>query len=131
MKKLSFEKNIEELNPENFIVGAFFESQLMGICGFYRMADSRCKHRGELIQMFVQPDFQGKGIGFDLLKTTIKEAFKLSGLTQIELGVMTNVRSAIKIYNKAGFKEFGLQKNFLNVDGVSIDLSMMVLHKTP
>ena len=128
-EKMGYESYIEEDHPDNFIIGAFSQEALIGICGFYRMTDTRCCHRGNIIQMYVKPEFQKKGIGFTLLKATVEEAFLIQGIEQIELGVMSNNLSAIKIYENLGFKVFGTEKNSLKVDGGYIDLHQMVLFK--
>lgn len=127
--KLSYQKYIETSHLDNFVIGAFAQNTLIGICGFYRQVDHRCRHRGNIIQMYVQQKYQGKGIGFNLLKTMIHQAFKIKGIEQIELGVMTNVKSASKIYEKAGFQEYGLQKNYFKLDDVYLDLKLMVLFR--
>ncbi len=127
--KLSFEKLIEEAHPEKFIIGAFHREQLIGICGFARFADERCRHRGEIIQMYVQPNYQGKNIGFHLLKTSINEAFKISDLEQIELEVISKLTTANRIYQKAGFQECGLKRNFYKQNGEYFDLKTMVLYR--
>lgn len=131
--KLGFENYIEKSHPEKFVVGAFYQNKIIGICGFHRHNDKRCKHRGEIIQMYVKESNQGNGIGFNLLQKTIDEGFKINGLTQIELGVVTNVKAACRIYEKAGFKEAGLLKNFFYVNddsnGSYLDERLMVLFK--
>ena len=87
--KLAFEKFIEESNPDCLIVGALKIDKLIGICGFYRLQGQYTKHRGEIIQMYVQQEHQGKRIGYNLLKATVAIGFRLKDLEQIELQVMT------------------------------------------
>jgi len=79
-EKLTFENYIENSNSECFIVGAFDHDDLISFCGLHRLKDENCRHRGEIIQMYVQPIHQGKQIGFNLLKQTIAEAFKTGGI---------------------------------------------------
>jgi len=128
-EKLAFENFIENADPESFIFGAFEEGNIIGICGFYRNKDENCRHRGEIIQMYVQTQCQGNQVGFNLLSETVLEAFKLKGLEQIELEVMTTVKAANKIYEKLGFQEFGVQKNLYKKEGVYFDQRFMILFK--
>ncbi len=127
--KLGLQPQIEERNPERFIVGAFDQNKLIGLCGFVRLADMRCRHRGEIIQMYVKNEYQGKNIGFQLLQATIEKAFLLAGLEQIELGVMTHVPSACRLYEKSGFVEMGVQKNYLRQGDFVSDHRLMILNK--
>ena len=66
-EKLAFENFIEQSNPECFIIGAILQDKLIGICGFYRHTDIDCNHRGEIIQMYVQPEYQGNQIVIALI----------------------------------------------------------------
>ncbi|MEM6736706.1 MAG: GNAT family protein [Bacteroidota bacterium] len=128
-EKLSFENFIENSNPECFIVGALHQDMLIGICGFYRHKDNYCNHRGEIVQMYVQPKYHGNQIGFNLLNTTITEAFKIEELEQIELQVMSNIKPANKIYEKIGFQESGIQKRFYKKNGVYFDQRLMTFYR--
>ncbi|MEM1220251.1 MAG: GNAT family N-acetyltransferase, partial [Bacteroidota bacterium] len=126
--KLAFENYVEQKHLENFILGAFIRDRLIGICGFYRLSDARCRHRGEIIQMYVKAEHQGKQIGYHLLQATVAEAFALEGLEQIELQVMSNLESANKLYERAGFQEIGMQKGFYKQDEVYLDQRLMALY---
>jgi len=129
MKKLGYETYIEESNPDNIIVGAFHQNKLIGICGFYRMNDERCIHRGHIIQMYIRPKYQGKQVGLGLTNSTISEVFRTASIEQIELGVMSTNIAAHKIYLKAGFSENGLHKNIYKKKGVYHHRISMVLHR--
>jgi len=110
--KLTFERYIEEDAPDHFIVGAFRESTLVAIVGFSREARVKNRHRGEIIQMCVQTDARGQGIGAALMRHMIAVAFGLEGLEQIQLGVASQNQTAIRLYEKLGFRRFGLQPRF-------------------
>ena len=127
--KLSFEHFIEASNPDCLIIGAFQQEDLIGICGFYKHQDKRSSHRGEIIQMYVQTEYQGKYVGYNLLKATVSIGFQFDGLEQIELEVMTDVKAANKVYEKVGFKECGIQRRFYKKDGIYFDQRLMVLYR--
>jgi len=129
IEKLGYETYIEESNPDNLVIGAFHEDELIGICGFFRMEDERCIHRGVIIQMYVKPDYHGKQVGLGLINATITEVFEIPGIEQIELGVMATNIAAHKIYLKAGFTECGLQKNIYKKKGVYHHRISMVLYR--
>jgi len=127
--KLAFETYIEQGHSEKFIIGAFLEDRLIGICGFYRPDEGRSEHRGEIIQMYVKPDYQGRKIGQTLLQATLDEAFALPDLEHIELGVLTNGKSANRVYERAGFQEYGLQKNFFKKGNAYSHQRLMVIQR--
>ena len=125
--KMTYETQIEQRHPNNFVCGAFSAKDLVGICAFYRQEDPRRQHRGEIVQMYVKPEFQGQGIGLGLLQVCIQEAFTLPGMEQIELGVYAHNPAAIRVYEKVGFELYGRLNNCLNVEGGYVDELLMVL----
>lgn len=128
-EKLFFEGLIETSHSECFVIGAFLNNTLIGICAFYKFSDERYKHRGEILQMYVQPKYQHHKVGFNLLQAAIKEAFKTTHLEQIELEVITSAKSANQIYEKVDFQECGRLRKFLKHDAVYYDKRSMVLHR--
>jgi len=128
-EKLAFEKHIEQQTQDNFIVGAFDGEALIGICGFARDNNKKGRHRGIIIQMYVKPAYAGKGTGLKLLQATIDEGFEIPGIEQLVLGVITNNSSANKIYERAGFREFGLHKNYFKDGSKYFDQRFMMLDR--
>lgn len=110
--KLKFEKIIEEDETDNFMFGAFADGKLIGIAGFSRAERRKTAHRGEIVQMYVNPDFRGQAVGENLLQNVIEEAFALTGIESVELSVVADNAAAIKLYEKLGFKAYGWQKNY-------------------
>ena len=125
--KLAFEIYIEEQGPDAFMMGAFDNEKLVGICGFFREQKVKCRHVGNIIQMYVQPEYAGKGVGQGLLGATITESLKNQEIEQLTLGVVTSNKAANKLYEKLGFKEYGVHKGqFKNGDQYA-DQRFMVL----
>src|SRR5256885_1139939 len=79
---LPFEHFIQQQHPSNFMLGAFLDNHLCGICGFKREARRSARHRGELVQLYVAPTATGRGIGRQLVAGVVSEAFLDSELTQ-------------------------------------------------
>jgi RimJ/RimL family protein N-acetyltransferase len=106
MPKLMFEKAIEQPYDSRFVIGAFEQKELIGICGFVPFTLDffhDLEEAGTIIQMYVKPAYRGRKIGLDLVKAVIEEAFKLLGITKIVLGVKEDNMNAIRVYKKAGF----------------------------
>lgn len=127
---LAFERFIEQCTPGKFVAGAFGDETLIGICGFAGEETAKNNHRGAIIQMYVRRQFSGKGIGLQLLKTAIDAAFNLPGMEQLVLGVVTENKAAIRIYEKAGFTTLGVQRNYFKTRNGYLHQQFMVLYKT-
>jgi RimJ/RimL family protein N-acetyltransferase len=98
--KLFFQPYIEQSNLDNFVIGAFYNNQLVGISGFKRYERKKIDHRGIIIQVYVNPEYQGKNIGYNIIKATLQEAFKIKGIEQIEIDVIASNEKAANIYKK-------------------------------
>jgi ribosomal protein S18 acetylase RimI-like enzyme len=97
----------------NFAMGAFTDYyKLVGICGLVRDLRLKTRHRGEIVQMYVDPSFAGQGIGKTLLRLTIEKAFHNTEIEQIVLNVVYTNDKAVKLYKQLGFIEYGRLENY-------------------
>jgi len=128
--KLYFENHIEEQPIGKFMIGAFDGEKLIGVCGFVQETGLKEKHKGSAIQMNVLPQYHGKGVGLGLLQTVVDEAFKIPEVEQVLLAVVNTNIAAIKTYEKAGFKEYGLLPKSLKLDDKYLDERLMILFRT-
>jgi ribosomal protein S18 acetylase RimI-like enzyme len=80
-------------------------------------AQSEPDHEGslELERYYVLPAFQGKGVGSMLLNKTFDIA-RENNLNYLWLGVWEKNKSAIKIYKKRGFRQFGSHDFYVGND---------------
>lgn len=129
IEKLKFEVFLKEENADNFMFGAFDGEKLIGICGFSRELRAKTEHRGEIVQMFVDPQYTSKNIGFELLQKTIEKAFKNAAIEQIVLSVVAENKAANRLYEKLGFIEYGLLKNYFKKDEIYWRQRFMVLNR--
>jgi RimJ/RimL family protein N-acetyltransferase len=107
LPKLRLEKEIEQPSGDIFVMGAFDDDALIGICGFipFGLPDSLgVSNAGTLIQMYVRSTYSGRKIGLNLVKATIETACKLAQVEQIFLGVKQGNPKAIRVYEQAGFQ---------------------------
>jgi RimJ/RimL family protein N-acetyltransferase len=130
VSKLKFEGFIENQSAVNFMYGAFApDGNLIGIVGFARSDREKTRHRGEVVQMYVDPRFGGQGIGERLLRELIVAAFKLKDVESLELTVVADNTPAVKLYEKLGFKVFGVQKNYFKAGAKYWDQMFMQLFR--
>ena len=72
--------------------------------------------------------FRGKGIGKEATSKVIKVAFEYLGLHRLDLRVLISNPAAIQCYKSCGFKEEGVQRETLFIDGSwDSDLWMSIL----
>src|SRR5690349_19766536 len=128
--KFSFETYIETDSPEHVMFGVFDGERLIGITGFNRMARKRASHRGELVQVFVEPGYRGQNIGEKLLRHVLDYAFALDGIEQVQLSVIASNQTAIKLYEKLGFQSFGVQPKYFKVGDSYMDQQFMQVFKS-
>lgn len=103
LPELKFETFIKQQDPHHFVVGAFAQGDLIGICGFVANNDADLKGTGTLIQMYVRATFGGQKVGLGLLRTTLTEAFALPEIDSVRLEVKRDNSRAIHVYEHAGF----------------------------
>jgi ribosomal protein S18 acetylase RimI-like enzyme len=110
--------------------GAFDDKRLIGITGFNRMARQRAMHRGEVVQVYVDSKYRGQNIGEKLIRRVLEYAFALDGIEQVQLSVIAGNQTAIKLYEKIGFKTFGVQPRYFKVGETYMDQQFMQLFKS-
>jgi RimJ/RimL family protein N-acetyltransferase len=112
---------------DNFVLGAFEDSELVGMVGFYRETPLKCRHKGWIWGMFVDHPHRGKGLGRALLTAALERGSKLPELTQIRLTVSVTQDAARKLYARCGFRVFGLEQQAMKVNGEFVDEEQMML----
>jgi RimJ/RimL family protein N-acetyltransferase len=125
--KLKFESYIEQENEECFMFGAFDHGNLIGIVGFERLERQRARHRGEVVQMYIDSAYRGQNLGEQLLRRLIEHAFTVKGIEQLQLSVIAGNRAAIQLYEKLGFQAFGVQPRYFKVGKQYLDQQFMQL----
>ena len=128
--KFSFETYIETNSQDHMMFGGFDGERLIGLTALNRMARKRTSHRGEVVQVYVEPVYRGQNIGEKLLRHALDYAFGLEGIEQVQLSVISSNTTAIKLYEKLGFKTFGVQPKYFKVDNGYLDQQFMQLFKS-
>ncbi|MEI3791307.1 MULTISPECIES: GNAT family N-acetyltransferase [unclassified Chryseobacterium] len=100
-EKFRIEYDIENQLAERFVLGAFNEDQLIGICTFVKDENDR----GNIYQMYVKEEYQGRNIGLHLIQKVIEEVCSHFKSIEIYLEVKHNNAKAFNLYKKIGFVE--------------------------
>ena len=114
-------------SADDFILGAYRQSELVGMVGFFRQRNEKERHKGSIRGMYVPSEEQGKGVGRALLTQAVERARLLTGLEQVGLAVVTQNKRARSLYVSLGFETYGVEPNALVVDGEHLDEEFMVL----
>lgn len=113
----------------NFRLGAFVSDRLVGNMAFNRYGQYKLSFKGDIVGVYVHPDFRGMKIGDKLLAATIEKAFAIDGVTKLTLTVTANNAAAKNLYEKYGFIEYGLEKRGMRVGDTYYDQYFMDLEK--
>ncbi|MEG0179344.1 MAG: GNAT family N-acetyltransferase [Oscillospiraceae bacterium] len=96
----------KEISTTEIELCAIVEGRIVGTAGIEAVGKKyKIKHRAEL-GISVEKSYWGLGIGSVLLEACI-ECAKKAGYIQIELSVVADNISALSLYTKAGFVEYG------------------------
>lgn len=122
LPQLMFEKALVQPYDKRFVLGAFSQDELIGICGFVPSNDFDLLHTGTLIQMYVKATYHGRKIGLNLVKALLQAAFNIPAIEQVVLGVNVGNLGAIRVYGQAGFQTYQSETN----DG---EFRIMIIHR--
>ena len=115
-----------ENSPNEFTVTAFVDGKVIGDLGVVAVSPYIKYNHRACMGISVQQQFCNCGIGSIMLETAIEQA-RENGFEQLELGVFSDNDSAIHLYEKYGFKKFGIQPNAFKLkDGSYRDEIIMV-----
>ncbi len=96
-----------ELGAKNGL--GFVAAEKEGLCGFvfFRL----CPPEGELLHLLVAHAVRGQGIGYALLARGLETLIR-QGCISCFLEVRRSNQSALHLYQRAGFRQAGVRKNY-------------------
>lgn len=87
-------------------IAAFIDGRIAGTAGFEPVGSKKKLHHRADYGISVEKAFWGRGIGKALTLACI-ECAKKAGFLQLELEVVAENASAVKLYESVGFREYG------------------------
>ena len=104
-------------NPAGVYLGAFADGIMLGVCGCYAGA-GEC----QITNIAVRQEYRRRGIARAMITCLLSEA-KKRGCKRAFLEVGENNQSAIKLYEKIGFKTVGRRPRYYkNEDALNMTL---------
>jgi ribosomal protein S18 acetylase RimI-like enzyme len=110
--------------------GAFESGRLCGMIGLERETRVKNQHKGTVVAMYVPPERTRRGIGLALLEALVEDA-RATGIELLVLTVTHGNGSAAKLYERAGFRSFGIEPRAIKIDGRAYAKNHMYLELTP
>ena len=78
----------------------------------------RCVYHGVAeISIYIEPKFQGLGIGYVLLEHLEKES-ETNGLWILQAGIFENNKASLRLHEKSGFRKVGYRERIGQLNGV-------------
>jgi ribosomal protein S18 acetylase RimI-like enzyme len=101
------------------------KDRLVGMLGALWDYKEKTKHLAKIVGVYVSPNYRGRGIGKLLMETILKYLNDMPQIEKIKLGVVTKQTTALKMYEKHGFKHVGKLEKELKVDNQYFDEYLM------
>lgn len=106
---------------EATMFGAFAGDELVGTTGLVREPDRKRRHRAVVVAVYVRPDQRGRGIAGRLLDAAVEVARGLAGVEVVHLSTAAGNEAALALYRSRGFEVWGVEPDYLRVDGRAYD----------
>ncbi|MFY8089934.1 MAG: GNAT family N-acetyltransferase [Chitinophagaceae bacterium] len=91
-------------NPsKHFYLVASIDNEIVGGAGIFN-TDGLPANTCELVKMYLKKEFRGKGLGYNLISECMQLAKQL-GYTKMYLETMPELKKAVEVYEKFGFKK--------------------------
>jgi ribosomal protein S18 acetylase RimI-like enzyme len=100
--------------------GVFSDGRLAGNVTVLFNRHEKMKHKASIVAMYVTPSFRKLGVGHALLKRA-EQAAKEAEVEILQLTVVTTNRSAVNLYEKAGYNPFAVEKHAMKDQGQYLD----------
>ena len=107
--------------PDGSLLLAFYDKQIAGCVAVRKLETYVC----EMKRLYVKPQFQGCGIGKDLIAAIIGEARKL-GYERMRLDTLPVMRRAQKLYQSFGFEKIQAYRYNPDPNTVFMELNLSV-----
>jgi putative acetyltransferase len=123
-RRQDLQHQIEGLGPDDHELVAEIDGRVVGTAALFAN-HGRMNHVGEIVHIMVHDEFQGRGIGRQLMAAILDIADNYLGLVRVELLVYPDNESAIRLYENLGFAHEGVKRKYSRRQGRLVDAVMM------
>jgi RimJ/RimL family protein N-acetyltransferase len=107
--------------------GGIVNDTLVGTVGIRREDGAKRRHKCMIVAMFVRSGNRRGGVGGMLMAAAIRHAQSWEGVEQIQLVVNDVAPEAKRLYERLGFRSWGIEPRSLRHNGVYTDAIHMIL----
>lgn len=111
----------DESDPPSLRGDAGAAGPLLGVAGLLGNHRVKMRHRVTVWGMYVTPRARGRGIGEAVLGAAMRLAGAWAGVTSVGLSASGRSAGAIRLYERLGFRRWGVEPGAVVLDGESID----------
>jgi RimJ/RimL family protein N-acetyltransferase len=115
----------ERLETNVVLGGGIDGLPLLGVAGFRVHSAAKLRHKGILWGMYVRPHARGIGLAASLVHQIIEWA--PPPVEEICLTVVASNAAACRLYRRAGFEQYGLERRALKIGNDYYDEALMAL----
>lgn len=109
----------------DFVVGAFIETDMIGVAGLSRFTGMKVRHKGLLWGMYVRAECRGSGAADRLMAAIVDQAE--GAIEAITLTVIADNRRAVRFYERWGFAIYGTEPASVKLpNGAYLDEALMI-----
>lgn len=121
------QERIEWDEGRGFVFGIFRcdDGRIAGRISFSHVA--RGGWQNAVLGYFVDQDQNGNGFATEATRLALRFAFERAGLHRVQAGVMPRNTRSIRVVEKAGFRNEGTARRYLDVEGVWEDHIMFAI----
>ena len=121
---MSFWENRLRVDEFGCILFAEHAQQLIGMTVIRQRESPKTKHGADILSVYVRPEWRGLHIAEGILDACAEWA-KARSVVILKLGVMASNSSAVRLYERCGFKIYGTEPWDIFYDGKYHDLHLM------
>lgn len=113
-------------SDEVFTIGYLEGDELVSVATFVRNAATRMRHRGDIFAVYTTASVRGKGYAGQVLEFLLAEVSRLDGMERVYLTVVEDNKAAVSLYEKLGFKAYGLDQQAMKAADGYLNEVLMV-----
>ncbi len=114
----------ENIDSVYYLVGVI-DDRIVGMVSVDTFPHKPRRRHAGLLGISVHEEWQGKGVGKELMRAIIDFADNWLNLTRLELEVYADNEAAIHLYERFGFEHEGTMRQHAFRDGQYVDSKMM------
>ncbi len=110
-------RRVADTEGRSLALGAFRNGELVGTVTIEFAAKSRTRHKAKLVGMFVREEFRSLGAGAGLIEAALAEVRARGEVRIVTLTVTEGNVPAMHLYERFGFRQFGVEPMAIAVPG--------------